>query len=182
MTVLARCSQLVMKQSLAARPPRPCDLLAQREHTHHSSSISSRSRSSPHLCMEASETRPSSHISFAPTVTLTPPLKSQPSKGAALISGESVKRRLSRSNSYRTLVVESSSDAHVVLEEFANIPKPEWSQWRAFVYGAAIDWAILFQADRWLAPPFLDEFTRCLISCGGAEQMRFLLALSLIHI
>ena len=61
-------------------------------------------------------------------------LAPQQSKGAALISDESVKRRLSRSHSYRSLVVESSSDAHVVLHEFATTPKPEWHMWNAVSY------------------------------------------------
>ena len=113
-----------------------------------------------------------------PAQSRPPPLVSQPSKAAAITSAENVRRRLSRSNSYRTLVVESSTDAHAVLEEFALTPKPEWSQWRAVAYGCTIDWLIVFQADRWLPEIMLDEFTRCVVACGGAEQMRFLLALA----
>lgn len=104
-----------------------------------------------------------------------PPLREQQSKGAALIADASIKRRLSRSNSYRSLVVESSSDAHEVLDEFAHIPKPEWEPSKAVLYGCTIDWLIVLQADRWLP---LDDFTRSIIACGGAEQMRFLLALA----
>ena len=128
--------------------------------------------SSPAPAPAAEELIKLSQVTFAVPAP-APKLKPQPSKGVA--DSAYMQRRLSRSNSYRTLVVESSSDAHFVLEAFARIRKPEWQQWKAMLYGCLIDWAILLRADEWMQ---MDEFVRCVVSCGGAEQMRFLLALA----
>jgi len=97
------------------------------------------------------------------------------SKGAKLTSNASLTRRLNRQNSYASLVVEASSEANEVLQEFAACVKPEWDRWRAMRYGCFIDFLKLVHAEHWLP---LDDFTRCIISAGGAEQMRFLLALA----
>lgn len=119
-----------------------------------------------------------STVTFAPSAAV--PLQRsngyKGSSGRALTSTAQLSRRLSRQNSYSTLVAEASSDANEVLDEFGSCVKPEWSHWKAVAYGCLIDFAILLHVDHYL--PIENEFTRCIISCGGAEQMRFLLALA----
>ena len=83
-----------------------------------------------------------------------------------------VSRRLTRQMSRRSLVKESADHAHEILEKFAALPKPEWSQYNAAFYGALIDVLIVTRL------PVADDFIRCIVNCGGPEQMRFMLALA----
>lgn len=97
---------------------------------------------------------------------------SRASSSAHFTSTTAVRRRLKRQLSQRSLVAETATEAYAFLEEFATIPKPEWARWKGSLYGSFIDMLIVTRL------PVGDRFTRAIVSCGGPEQMRFMLALA----
>jgi hypothetical protein len=83
-------------------------------------------------------------------------------------STRSLRERLQRSDSRRTLIASNATFARKVLQEFASIPRPIYQPIDAVLYGTFIDWLVLFRCP--VGPPL----TRAIVKHGGAEQLRFL--------
>ena len=82
--------------------------------------------------------------------------------------GGSLRARLQRADSQRTLIANNAAFARKVLEEFASISRPKYSAVYASVFGSFIDFFVML---RW---PVGNTLTRALVRLGGPEQLRFL--------
>ena len=79
-----------------------------------------------------------------------------------------IRARLERSDSKRTLIANNAAFARQVLEEFAAIHRPRYTLWKAMLFGTFIDVFVLLRL------PVGGPLTRAIIRHGGPEQLRFL--------
>lgn len=98
-------------------------------------------------------------------VKATNAVTNQASLGAAKTS---LRERLQRADSHRSLIAANAKFARSVLDEFASIHRPVWKQRDAILFGALIDFAVLFRL------PMGGPLTRAIVKHGGCEQLRFL--------
>ena len=85
----------------------------------------------------------------------------------------SLRDRLQRMDSRRTLVARNAYSARQALLEISLIKKPQYKFVHAVLFGAFIDFLIIL---RWA--PFAGPLTQAVVKHGGAEQLRFLLCLA----